>query len=128
MKSNKSPKSKLAGTLLASERHAQLKAAAEAEGLTVSKYLGRLVDHLLEEMSPAGVQSDVPTKARREGKVRVRLGQDVRQLLEREAQTQHVPVSSWAARLLTARVRSALQPVKGERKVIQAAFVNSVAW
>lgn len=122
MKSINLPKSKLAGTLLAPERHAQLKAAAEAEGLTVSKYLGRLVDLVLEDASPAGVQSDVPTKARREGKVTVRLGQEVRQMLEREAQTQHVPVSSWAARLLTARVRSAPQPVKGERKVIQAGF------
>ncbi|SLN69933.1 hypothetical protein ROA7450_03798 [Roseovarius albus] len=122
MKSIKLPKSKLAGTLLSPERHAQLRAAAEAEGLTVSKYLGRLVELVLEDTSPVGIQSDVPTKARREGKVTVRLGQEVRQALEREAQTQHVPVSTWAARLLTARVRSAPQPVKGERKIIQAAF------
>ena len=51
-----------------------------------------------------------------------RLGLEVRQALEREAATQHVPVSTWASRLLTARVRSAPQPVTGECKVIQAAF------
>lgn len=122
MKSLKSPKSKLAGTLLTPERHAQLKIAAEAEGLTVSKYLGRLVDLVLEDESPADVQSVVPTKTRREGKVTARLGQEVLQVLEREAQIQHVPVSTWASRLLTARVRSAPQPVAGERKIIQAAF------
>lgn len=70
----------------------------------------------------ADVPDQKPTKARREGKVTVRLGQDVRQALEREARSQHVPVSSWAARLLTARVRSAPQPVKSERKIIQAGF------
>ncbi|WP_299960832.1 MobC family plasmid mobilization relaxosome protein [uncultured Roseobacter sp.] len=122
MKSLKSPKSKLAGTLLAPERHAQLKVAAEAEGLTVSKYLGRLVDLVLEDASPAEARSVVPTKTRREGKVTVRLGQEVRQVLEREAMSQHVPISTWASRLLTARVRSAPQPVAGERKMIQAAF------
>ncbi len=100
----------------------QLKAAAEAEGLTVSKYLGRLVDLVLEDVPLASVRPDVPTNALREGKVTVRLGQEVRQALEREAQTQHVPISTWASRLLTARVRSAPQPVKGERKAIQAAF------
>ncbi len=122
MKSIESLKSKLAGTLLAPGRHAQLKAAAEAEGLTVSKYLGRLVDLVLEDASVASNPPDVPTKARREGKVTVRLGQEVRQALECEAQTQNVPVSTWAARLLSARVRFAPQPVKGERKTIQSGF------
>ena len=122
MKSSKLPKSKLAGTLLAPERHAQLKTAADAEGLTVSKYLGRLVDLVMEEVDPTTDPLRLPTKARREGKVTVRLGQEVRQALECEAQTQHVPVSTWAARLLTARVKSAPQPVKGERRYIQSAF------
>lgn len=122
MKSIESPKSKLAGTLLAPERHAQLKAAAELEGLTVSKYLGRLVDLVLEDVPRASERPEFPTKARREGKVTVRLGQEVRQALEREAQTQHVPISTWASRLLSARARSAPQPVKGERKIIQVAF------
>ncbi|MEO9820016.1 MAG: hypothetical protein ABJ370_11600 [Paracoccaceae bacterium] len=73
MKSIESPKSKLAGTLLAPERHAQLKAAAKSEGLSVSKYLGRLVDLVLEDVLLASDRSYVPTKARREGKVRNRL-------------------------------------------------------
>lgn len=115
-------KSKLAGTLLDPQRHAQLKAAAAAEGLTVSRYLGRLVDLVLEDAGPVAEQTSVPTKARREGKVTVRLGQVVRQELEAEARGQGVPVSTWAARLLTARVRSAPQPVKGERKQIRWGF------
>ena len=122
MRSIESPKSKLAGTLLSPERHEQLKAVADSEGLTVSKYLDRSVDLVLEDVPRASDRYDVPTKARREGKVTVRLGQEVRLALEREALTLDVPVSTWASRLLTARVRSAPQPVKGERKIIQSAF------
>lgn len=72
MKSNNLSKSKLAGTLLAPERHVQLRAAADAEGLTVSKYLSRLVDLVLEEADPTRDPLHLPTKARREGKVTVR--------------------------------------------------------
>ena len=43
-------------------------------------------------------------------------------MLAKEARAQHVPPSTWAARLLTARLRSAPQPVKGERRPIQYAF------
>lgn len=115
-------KSKLAGTLLAPERHAQLKAAAHAEGLTVSRYLGRLVDLGIEDVEPVAEKDGPQPKARREGKVTVRLGQEIRRELEREARGQGVPVSTWAAKLLMARVRSAPQPVTRERTRIQWGF------
>jgi len=112
-------KKKLVKTYLPPELSDRLNAAADREGLSASSFVRLMVEAVVgseEDITP------IPTKARREGKVTVRLGQEVRQALEGEAQTQHVPVSTWAARLLTARVRSAPQPVKGERKAIQAAF------
>lgn len=112
-------KKKLVKTYIPPELSDRLNAAAEREGLSASSFVRLMIEAVV------GLEDDEtprPTKARREGKVTVRLGQEVRQALEREAQTQHVPVSTWASRLLTARVRSAPQPVKGERKIIQAAF------
>ena len=74
-------------------------------------------------VQPEDLPDEKPTRARREGKVTVRLGQEVRQShWSARRKSQHVPVSTWASRLLTARVRSAPQPVAGERKIIQAAF------
>ncbi|WP_298921090.1 MobC family plasmid mobilization relaxosome protein [uncultured Roseobacter sp.] len=97
----------------------RLRAVAEREGLSDSSFVRVMIETVVG--SEDG-NLPKPTKARREGKVTARLGQEVRQALEREAKTQHVPVSTWASRLLTARVRSAPQPVAGERKIIQAAF------
>ncbi|MFD1158935.1 plasmid mobilization relaxosome protein MobC [Roseovarius aestuarii] len=112
-------KKKLVKAYIPPELADRLNAAAEREGLSASSFVRLMIEAVVgleEDKSPR------PTKARREGKVTVRLGQEVRQALEREAKSQHVPVSTWASRLLTARVRSAPQPVTGERKVIQAAF------
>ncbi|MFK7944163.1 MAG: plasmid mobilization relaxosome protein MobC [Paracoccaceae bacterium] len=112
-------KKKLVKAYIPPELADRLNAAAEREGLSASSFVRLMIEAVVgleEDKSPR------PTKARREGKVTVRLGQEVRQALEREAQTQHVPVSTWASRLLTARVRSAPQPVKSERKIIQSAF------
>lgn len=114
-----SEKKKLVKTYIPPELADRLRAAAERGGLSDSSFVKLMIETVVgseESKLPR------PTKARREGKVTVRLGQEVRQALEREAQTQNVPVSTWASRLLTARVRSAPQPVTGERKVIQAAF------
>jgi Bacterial mobilisation protein (MobC) len=112
-------KSELVRTRITPASKTRFEAVAVEHGLSPSEFLRQVIETVSGEVDVAGRK---PTKARREGKVTVRLGQEVRQALEREAQTQHVPVSTWASRLLTARVRSAPQPVKGERKIIQAAF------
>lgn len=112
-------KKKLVKSYIPPELSDRLSAAAEREGLSASSFVRLMIEAVV---GLEGDETPRPTKARREGKVTVRLGQEVRQALEREARSQHVPVSSWAARLLTARVMSAPQPVKGERKVIQSAF------
>ncbi len=112
-------KSNLAQTRLSPASKTRLEAAAAEHGLTVSVFLRQMIDAVTGETE---VPDQKPTKARREGKVTVRLGHEVRQELEAEAQTQHLPVSTWAANLLTARVRSAPQPARGERKHIQWAF------
>ena len=112
-------KSELVRARVAPASKTRFEAVAAGHGLTSSEFLRQVIETVSGE---AELPDQRPTKARREGKVTVRLGQEVRQALEREAQTQNVPVSTWASRLLTARVRSAPQPVTGERKVIQAAF------
>lgn len=112
-------KSELVRTRVTPASKTRFEAVAAEHGLTSSEFLRQVIETVSGEVD---MPDEKPTKARREGKVTVRLGQGVRQALEREAQTQHVPLSTWAARLLTARVRSAPQPVKGERKYIQAAF------
>jgi antitoxin component of RelBE/YafQ-DinJ toxin-antitoxin module len=112
-------KSELVRARVAPASKTRFEAVAAEHGLSSSEFLRQVIETVSGE---ADLPDQKPTKALREGKVTVRLGQEVRQALEREAQTQHVPVSTWAARLLTARVRSAPQPVKGERKAIQAAF------
>lgn len=112
-------KSELVRTRITPASKTRFEAVAGEHGLSPSEFLRQVIETVSGE---ADVAVRKPTKARREGKVTVRLGQEVRQALEREAQTQHVPVSTWASRLLTARVRSAPQPVKDERKIIQMAF------
>ena len=52
----------------------------------------------------------------------VRLAADVRQDLEEEAQSQGVTASTWAAALLSARMRNAPQMVAGERRGVRAAY------
>ncbi|WP_299869726.1 MobC family plasmid mobilization relaxosome protein [uncultured Roseobacter sp.] len=114
-----SEKKKLVKTYIPPELADRLRAAAEREGLSDSSFVKLMIETVVG--SEEG-KLPRPTKARREGKVTARLGQEVRQSLEREAKSQHVPVSTWASRLLTARVRSAPQPVTGERKIIQSGF------
>lgn len=114
-----SQKKKLVKTYISPELADRLRVAAGREELSESSFVRLLIETVVD--SEVG-NLPKPTRARREGKVTVRLGQEVRRALEREAQTQHVPVSTWASRLLTARVRSAPQPVAGERKIIQTAF------
>ncbi|WP_306115063.1 MULTISPECIES: plasmid mobilization relaxosome protein MobC [unclassified Roseovarius] len=112
-------KSELVRARVAPASKTRFEAVAAEHGLSPSEFLRQVIETVSGE---ADVPDQKQTKARREGKVTVRLGQGVRQSLEREAKSQHVPVSTWASRLLTARVRSAPQPVTGERKIIQTAF------
>lgn len=113
---------KAAKTYLPPERHAQLEALAASEGQAVSVLLGRLIDLALDG-EEAPVQPRRPlSRARREGKVTVRLAADVRQELEEEARSQGVTASTWAAVLLSARMRNAPQMVSGERRGVRAAY------
>ncbi len=112
-------KSELVRTRITPASKTRFEAVAAEHGLSPSEFLRQVIETVSGDVD---IVDQKPTKARREGKVTVRLGEEVRQALEREAQSQHMPVSTWASRLLTARVRSAPQPVKGERKIIQSAF------
>jgi hypothetical protein len=115
-------KKKAAMTYLPPDRHAQLAALAASEGQTVSVLLGRLISLALDGDEAAPPPSRPTSRARREGKVTVRLAADVRQDLEEEAQSQGVTASTWAAALLSARMRNAPQMVAGERRGVRAAY------
>jgi hypothetical protein len=115
-------KKKAAMTYLPPDRHAQLAALAASEGQTVSVLLGRLISLALDGDEAAPPPSRPTSRARREGKVTVRLAADVRQDLEEEARSQDVTASTWAAALLSARMRNAPQMVAGERRGVRAAY------
>ncbi|MEP3329816.1 plasmid mobilization relaxosome protein MobC [Sedimentitalea sp.] len=112
-------KSELVRTRITPASKTRFEAAAAAHGLSPSEFLRQVIETVSGD---AEVPDQRPNKARREGKVTVRLGQETRQALEAEARGQGVPVSTWAAKLLTARMRSAPQPVTVERKPIQWGF------
>lgn len=114
---------KAAKTYLSPERHAQLEAVAAAEGQTVSAFLGRLIDLVLEaEDVPEPFK--FPSQSRRDGKVTVRLPLGVRGKLEKEAKARGVPDSTWVASMLNARYRRATQPLPPDRTMIQRGFRN----
>jgi len=81
-----------------------------------------MIDLVIGEEEPQAPSKREGVKSRREGKLTVRLGERVRASIEAEARTQGVLPSTWAARILTSRARSAPQPVKGERKAIRWGF------
>lgn len=112
-------KSELLRTRIAPTSKTRFEAVAAEHGLSPSEFLRQVIETVSGD---ADVPEQRPTKARREGKVTVRLGQEVRHALDVEARGQGVPVSTWAAKLLAARVRSAPQPVTQERKPIQWGF------
>ncbi|MFW8635584.1 hypothetical protein [Cribrihabitans pelagius] len=97
-------------TYLPPERHARLAAAAAAKGQTVSAFLGQLIDTVLAgEESPAEPSRPFP-RARRAGKVTVRLAPEVRDRLAEEAARAGLAPSTWAAGHLTARLCEPPQP------------------
>ncbi|MGY9046468.1 MAG: hypothetical protein ACKVKF_05220 [Rhodobacterales bacterium] len=78
---------------------------AEGAGLTTSGLLRLLLETVTEDADTPSAPPRLASKARREGKVTVRLAEDVRAKLETEARGQGVAVSTWAATLLSARMR-----------------------
>lgn len=112
-------KKKLVKTYLPPSLAERLRAAAEREGLSESSF----VKMMIETVVGADEEPEVkPSKARREGKLTLRLGKGVRSKIEREAKSQGVPPSTWAARIVTARALAAPQPIQGERKAIRWGF------
>jgi hypothetical protein len=101
-------------------RKRSLESVSADHGLSVSAFLRALIDRVTEDVEEPC--EDFPSKSRREGKITVRLESDVREGLEVEARGQGMSTSGWAARVLSARVVSSPQPVKGERRAIQKAF------
>uniref|UniRef100_A4X0N9 Bacterial mobilisation domain-containing protein n=1 Tax=Cereibacter sphaeroides (strain ATCC 17025 / ATH 2.4.3) TaxID=349102 RepID=A4X0N9_CERS5 len=103
------------------EIRARLEGLAAEAGVHVSGVLRALIEDAVRDTS---TQKAPPllSRARREGKVTVRLAADVRDRLEREAKGQGVSLSTWAAAVIGARARHAPQPVPSERRTIQAAF------
>lgn len=112
-------KSEVAKTRISPNSKARFEAVAAGHGLSPSEFLRQLIETVSED---AEVSETRQTKAKREGKLTVRVGKDVRAKIEREAKSQGVPPSTWAARILTARTQAAPQPVKGERKAIRWGF------
>ncbi|MEW2915188.1 hypothetical protein [Leisingera sp. JC11] len=111
---------KAAMAYLPPDRHAQLAAVAEANEQTVSAFLGQLIDIVLgQEESPAEPQRP-SSRSRREGKVTVRLASGARDILSEEAARSGVTPSTWAANLLTARLRAAPQPPARDRRRFMA--------
>lgn len=103
------------------EIRARLEGLAVEAGLHLSGVLRALIDDAVRDASQAKA-APLPSRARREGKVTVRLAADVRDGLEREAKGQGVSLSTWTAAVIGARARHAPQPVPSERRTIQAAF------
>ncbi len=116
------PKSTLLQTRVPLDLRAKLEAVAEEAGLTPSRLLRLLIENAVAGEEAPAEPARRRSRARREGKVTVRLAEDVRSDLEAEAKGQGVTVSTWAAVLLAARMRGSPQPVKGERRAIQAAY------
>ncbi|UWR43068.1 plasmid mobilization relaxosome protein MobC [Phaeobacter inhibens] len=114
-----SQKSELVSARVSPDSKARFEAIAAEHGLSPSEFFRVMIDEVSGE---AEVPEQRLSKARREGKVTVRLGSRVRAQLEKEAREQGVPPSSWAGRLLTARLRFAPQPVDGERRFIRWGF------
>ena len=101
---------------------ASLEGVAEEAGLTTSGLLRLLIENVTEDADTPSAPPRLASRARLDGKVTVRLAEDVRAKLETEARGQGVAVSTWAATLLSARLRQAPQAVGRERRGIQRAF------
>ena len=112
-------KSEVVKTRVSPDSKARFEAVAAGHGLSPSEFLRQLIERVSGD---AETTDNAPTKAKREGKLTVRLGKDVGGHIEREAKSQGVAPSTWAARILTSRARSAPQPVKGERRAIRWGF------
>ncbi|WP_425081552.1 hypothetical protein [Ruegeria arenilitoris] len=104
-------KKKPATSYLPPELHAQLRAVAEAEGHAFSTFVGKMIELVVEDEKPEPAHQCEGGKGRKEGKITVRVARDVRSKIEREAKIQGIPPSTWAARILTARVLAAPQPI-----------------
>lgn len=113
------PKSEVVKTRVSPDSKARFEAVAAGHGLSPSEFLRQLIETVSGD---ADTSDSAPTKAKREGKLTVRVGRDVRSKIEREAKSQGVPPSTWAARIVTARALAAPQPIQGERKAIRWGF------
>ncbi|UWQ86154.1 plasmid mobilization relaxosome protein MobC (plasmid) [Leisingera caerulea] len=107
---------KQAKTYLTADRHARLEALAAARGQTVSAFLSQLAGIVLGDNAGPAEPPRPSSRARREGKVTVRLAPDVRDMLLEEAARAGVTPSTWAASLLTARLCTAPQPMTRDRR------------
>ena len=86
----------------------RFEAVATEHGLSPSEFLRQVIETVSGEVDAPDQR---PAKARREGKVTVRLGQEVRQALEREAQSQHVPGTK-VIRMIKGGHTQMKQPIK----------------
>lgn len=116
----KALKSKLIALRLTPSQNDGLKAKAEAEGMTVSAYLVRFVNHALADSQPTA--PSVTEKVRGTVKVTARLPPDAYNYLVSEAAQQGAPVSTWVTALLCARSRSAPQLVPATRRTAFSLF------
>lgn len=113
---SETPRSSLLQTRVPPDLRAQLEAVAADAGLTPSSLLRLLIENAVAGEDPPAEPAGRRSRARREGKVTVRLATDVQTDLEIEAKGQGLTVSTWAAALLSARMRSAPQLAKSQRR------------
>lgn len=107
-------KTKMVGTLVTPEKLEAVKAQAMGAGLSVSAYVGRLIERDLSgKVGSEGVAVD---RSKGGSKITVRLPLDAHAFLTCEALEQGAPVSTWVTALLCARSRSAPQLVPATRR------------
>jgi hypothetical protein len=116
-------KSKSISASLPIETFDHLKAMANDRGVGHSVFARQIIEAALGEIPKQSVSK---RRIRPIKKVTIGVDAEILTGLEREAKSEGVAVSTWAASILAARYREAPQPVKRERHLIQKAFFQLV--
>lgn len=109
------PRSEILQTRVPPDVRDRLEAAAEEAGVTVSALLWLVIETVVDGQDAPEGPRRFPSRSRREGKVTVRLAEDVRGALGKEARSRGIAVSTWAASMIRARYRGSPQPLPKDR-------------
>jgi predicted DNA binding CopG/RHH family protein len=89
--------------------------------MTVSALLRMVIERIVADVEPKAIRT---SQSKRDGKITLRVSQEILDLLEQEATKQGLPPSTWAALLIKRRFRDAPQPSLNHRKFIRKAFLQ----